>query len=73
MIIIYTDQDVRPEHDQVPVEIVQWGDLDADKIPSGAWAEDVYFWRDGEVKVLKRRNAPLIVPEWLKDLEGVDR
>jgi hypothetical protein len=32
-------------------------------------AEDVYFWRDGNVKALKRRNAPLEIPDWLKDRE----
>lgn len=48
-------------------------DLNADAGKCALYAEDVYFWRDGKVKALKRRNAPLVVPEWLENLSGVDK
>lgn len=71
MIIIYTDQDLARKADSF-AEVSQ-GRVHEDLIPCAAWAEEVYFWRDGEVKVLKRRNAPLEIPEWLKDRKDVDK
>lgn len=73
MIIIYTDRDLAANCEGVPLDIIRTTHIDSDIQPSANWAEDVYFWRKGEVKALKRRNAPLVVPEWLKDRTDVDR
>lgn len=71
MILICTDADL--EVGLVPLSEVGGLSLNYDAQLAATHAEDVYFWRAGEVKPLKRRNAPLVVPEWMKNLEGVDR
>lgn len=70
MIVILTDYDLDLASDFAEVSL---DDFDDDLWSAINAAEDVYFWRDGEVKPLKRRNAPLVVPDWLQCLEGVDR
>lgn len=73
MIIIFTKDDLKSSSRDVASSAMILSDVSDDKMPCSGWAEDVYFWRDGRVKPLKRRNAPLFVPEWLENLEGVDR
>jgi hypothetical protein len=70
MIIILTDEDLGESG--IPLADISFGSFDENVLPSLSWAEDVYFWRDGEVKVLKRRNAPLTVPDWLRGLQISD-
>ena len=67
MILICTKDDLRSD-----IEPRSLHDLDDDAYLIAGHVEDVYFWRDGNVTPLKRRNAPLIVPEWLEGREGVD-
>lgn len=69
MILITTPNDLI-ESGREPQSIY---DLKAEPVTCALWAEDVYFWRDGKVAALKRRNAPLVVPEWLESLSGVDK
>jgi len=71
MILILTEQDLRDP--EVTMESVSLYSLRSHVGPLTAWVEDVYFWRDGQVKALKRRNAPLTVPGWLKDREDVEK
>ena len=58
---------------EAPLNLIGMSNLNDDAMVTAAYAEDVYFWRNGEVKPLKRRNAPLEAPEWIRNLEGVDR
>lgn len=73
MIIILTDQDLQKHAQEKPIETVPEIDFRSYVTTTGMYAEDVYFWRDGVVTALKRRNAPLEVPHWLQGLTGVDR
>lgn len=72
MIVIYTDRDLGALSG-IPFEDVQQRHVLKDLLPPASWAEDVYFWREEKVKALKRRNAPLVVPEWLESRSDVDR
>lgn len=71
MILICTDDDLKVT--EIPLPKIGALNLKDDALLAAAHSEDVYFWRGGEVKPLKRRNAPLVIPEWMKGLEGVDR
>lgn len=70
MILITTDSDLIAKG--IAFEDVELGDLKDEALSAAALAEDVYFWRTGDTRAIKRRNAPLIVPDWLKDRMGVD-
>lgn len=72
MIIILTDQDLTLEARTKLAGEVNLSDIEPDKFPVTGWAEDVYLWRPAIVRALKRRNAPLDVPSWLQNAEGVD-
>lgn len=71
MILITTDIDLTSP--AVPIEEISQADLNDETRHCSLWAEDVYFWRNGETIAIKRRDGPLVVPEWLENLSGVDR
>lgn len=70
MILITTDADLVARG--IAFEDVEFGDLRDEALSAAALSEDVYFWRTGDTRAIKRRNAPLVVPDWLKDRKGVD-
>lgn len=73
MIIILTDLDLREDsRGKLATELTET-DLRGYVASAGLYAEDVYFWREGIATALKRRNAPLVTPNWLHGLTGVDR
>ena len=73
MIIILTNQDLKDESGLVPQHLLRDSHLRSYVQSAASYAEDVYFWRDGIATAMKRRNAPLEVPNWLHGLTGVDR
>lgn len=74
MIVIYIDADIDPRFEErLSLESITLRQIDPFLRPPADYAQDVYFWRKGEVKALKRLYGPLEVPEWLKDREDVDR
>lgn len=73
MILIVVDSDLRRAARDLPLAEISMWMLKNEGVIAADHAEDVYFWRDGEVKALKRRNASLVVPDWLEGREGVDR
>lgn len=70
MILICTLADLPSHHDGSPRSMFE---LNEAAFRSACTAEDVYFWRDGDVTPLKRRNCSLEVPEWLTNRKEVDR
>lgn len=73
MIIILTNQDLKDGSELVSQYLIRESDLRSYVQSAALHAEDVYFWRGGVATALKRRNAPLEVPNWLHGLTGVDR
>ena len=72
MIIILTNSDLQERSREKPIGTMMENDYRSYVSTACLYAEDVYFWRDGVITALKRRNAPLIVPEWLEGRGGVD-
>lgn len=76
MIVILTDIDLDADSGDISFDEVSLSHVDEDLWRSLNWADDVYFWRNTRIgsiiKALKRHNALLEVPEWLKDRKGVD-
>jgi hypothetical protein len=73
MIIILTDQDIQKHGQGKPIETIPEIDFRSYVTTACMYAEDVYFWRDGTATAMKRRNTPLVVPDWLRGLVGVDQ
>lgn len=73
MIIILTDQDIQKHSQGKSVKAIPEIDFRSYVTTASMYAEDVYFWRDGVATAIKRRNAPLVVPDWLRGLKGVDQ
>lgn len=71
MILITTDSDLIVRI--VPFADVEFHHLKANVFRATLIAEDVYFWRNGGIKALKRLNAPLGVPDFLIGVASMDK